>query len=71
VDNPMGEWKEVYRERNTLGGIMQVGSLVRHRLTGEIGVIVHTNKHPRYCVRWVDTLYSNYPHMSELEVICE
>ena len=24
----MGEWKEVYRERNTLGGIMKVGDLV-------------------------------------------
>ena len=49
---------------------MKIGTLVRHRRTGEIGVITHTNRHPRYCVRWADTLYSNYPHMRYLEVIC-
>jgi hypothetical protein len=49
---------------------MKIGTLVRHRRTGEIGVITHTNRHPRYCVRWADTLYSNYPHMRYLEVLC-
>ena len=49
---------------------MRVGSLVRHRRTGEIGVVTHTNRHPYYYVRWADTLYSNCPHIRELEVIC-
>jgi len=50
---------------------MRVGTLVKHRLTGEIGVITHTHVHPYYYVKWADTLYSNCNRLDELEVLCE
>ena len=43
----MGEWKEVYRERNALGGIMQVGDTVEwydHNGNAELGIVIEIPK---------------------------
>ena len=70
----MGEWKEIYRERSTLGGIMQVGDLVKNIHTGEICIV--TSRDPDVCDTGLGDGYVEVDSQwlvpeEHLEVVCE
>ena len=53
------------------GSAMRVGSLVKNKEYGYIGVITDDYGHGRYLVRWADFDVYDYWSTCELEVICE
>ena len=56
------------------GGDMRVGSLVKNKEYGYIGIITEEypiTSHGRYLVRWADFDVYDYWSACELEVLCE
>ena len=50
---------------------MRVGSLVKNKEYGYVGVITDDYGHGRYLVRWADFDVYDYWSACELEVLCE
>ena len=66
----MGERHRLLGNHRT-GGDMRVGSLVKNKEHGYIGVITDDYGHGRYLVRWADFDVYDWWSACELEVLCE
>ncbi len=77
----MDEWKEVFRERNTLGGIMRIGSLVRSKWLNypHVGLVtgnatLEGESWRQWRVQWIGDncpLQHTLEDERDLEVLCE
>ena len=63
---------ETVETRKCIGGNMQIGSVVRHRIDGNIGIVVEVygdHLHPIIAVDYDGVVWRTYKH--KVEVICK